>query len=166
MYNLYRISLLDFGSCTLKFLSQHHQWINCKTLTSPVSLIKCLMSIKEYAFATSPYPVITTLEDHLTPELQAKVAEVSHHLFLLSIFLFDVVFSIWWPQTFSHVDAFAQQSRPFPSFEMKNGSQMDHVFKRNTGRLYGPCLAQLEKWPNYIPHLYNSQLLMNLILTY
>ncbi|XWS56728.1 hypothetical protein CRYUN_Cryun09bG0110300 [Craigia yunnanensis] len=47
-----------------------------RTLTSPVSLIKCLMSIKEYAFASSPYPVIITLEDHLTPELQAKVAEM------------------------------------------------------------------------------------------
>ncbi|XVE52497.1 hypothetical protein DITRI_Ditri02bG0126800 [Diplodiscus trichospermus] len=47
-----------------------------RTLTSPVSLIKCLTSIKEYAFSTSPYPVIITLEDHLTPELQAKVAEM------------------------------------------------------------------------------------------
>ncbi|XP_022744257.1 phosphoinositide phospholipase C 6-like isoform X2 [Durio zibethinus] len=47
-----------------------------RTLTTPVSLIKCLMSIKEYAFASSPYPVIITLEDHLTPELQARVAEM------------------------------------------------------------------------------------------
>ncbi|OMO76015.1 C2 calcium-dependent membrane targeting [Corchorus olitorius] len=47
-----------------------------RTLTAPVSLMKCLTSIKEYAFATSPYPVIITLEDHLTRELQAKVAEM------------------------------------------------------------------------------------------
>lgn len=47
-----------------------------RTLTSPVELIKCLRSIKEYAFSTSPYPVIITLEDHLTPDLQAKVAEM------------------------------------------------------------------------------------------
>ncbi|XWS07634.1 hypothetical protein CRYUN_Cryun41cG0006300 [Craigia yunnanensis] len=47
-----------------------------RTLTTPVSLIKCLKSIKEYAFASSPYPVIITLEDHLTPELQARVAEM------------------------------------------------------------------------------------------
>ncbi|XVF24135.1 hypothetical protein REPUB_Repub13aG0101200 [Reevesia pubescens] len=47
-----------------------------RTLTSPVSLIKCLTSIKEYAFASSHYPVIITLEDHLTPELQAKAAEL------------------------------------------------------------------------------------------
>ncbi|KAL6326560.1 hypothetical protein AAG906_008422 [Vitis piasezkii] len=31
---------------------------------------------KEYAFIASPYPVIITLEDHLTPDLQAKVAEM------------------------------------------------------------------------------------------
>ncbi|XP_072982936.1 phosphoinositide phospholipase C 2-like isoform X1 [Typha latifolia] len=47
-----------------------------RTLTSPVSLLKCLKSIKEYAFFASPYPVIITLEDHLTPDLQAKVAKM------------------------------------------------------------------------------------------
>ncbi|KAF9594269.1 hypothetical protein IFM89_028926 [Coptis chinensis] len=48
-----------------------------RTLTSPVALIKCLKSIKEHAFSTSPYPVVITLEDHLSPYLQAKVAEAS-----------------------------------------------------------------------------------------
>ncbi|KAG1339107.1 phosphoinositide phospholipase C 2 [Cocos nucifera] len=47
-----------------------------RTLTTPVELVKCLRSIKEYAFVASPYPVIITLEDHLTPDLQAKVAEM------------------------------------------------------------------------------------------
>ncbi|PIA32255.1 hypothetical protein AQUCO_04500092v1 [Aquilegia coerulea] len=47
-----------------------------RTLTTPVTLIKCLRSIKEYAFTASPYPVVITLEDHLTPDLQAKVAEM------------------------------------------------------------------------------------------
>ncbi|KAI3772230.1 hypothetical protein L6452_03411 [Arctium lappa] len=47
-----------------------------RTLTSPVELMRCLKSIKEYAFTTSPYPVIITLEDHLTPDLQAKVAQM------------------------------------------------------------------------------------------
>lgn len=46
-----------------------------KTLTNPVELTKCLNSIKEYAFCASPYPVILTLEDHLNPPLQAKVAQ-------------------------------------------------------------------------------------------
>ncbi|KAL9228666.1 hypothetical protein vseg_004219 [Gypsophila vaccaria] len=47
-----------------------------KTLTPPVELIKCLKAIKNYAFCASPYPVILTLEDHLNPKLQAKVAEM------------------------------------------------------------------------------------------
>ncbi|XP_039786563.1 phosphoinositide phospholipase C 2-like isoform X1 [Panicum virgatum] len=52
-----------------------------RTLTAPVSLIKCLRSIKEYAFVASPYPVIITLEDHLTPDLQAKVAKMVLEVF-------------------------------------------------------------------------------------
>ncbi|KAF2319084.1 hypothetical protein GH714_013174 [Hevea brasiliensis] len=47
-----------------------------RTLTTPVELIKCLRSIKEHAFSASDYPVVITLEDHLTPDLQAKVAEM------------------------------------------------------------------------------------------
>ncbi|XP_068316003.1 phosphoinositide phospholipase C 6-like [Pyrus communis] len=47
-----------------------------RTLTAPVTLIKCLKSIKEHAFDKSPYPVVITFEDHLTPKLQAKVAEL------------------------------------------------------------------------------------------
>ncbi|XP_021603531.1 phosphoinositide phospholipase C 4 isoform X2 [Manihot esculenta] len=49
-----------------------HGW----TLTTPVKLITCLKSIKEHAFSSSPYPVIITLEDHLTENLQAKVAQM------------------------------------------------------------------------------------------
>ncbi|KAI3836864.1 hypothetical protein MKW98_005197 [Papaver atlanticum] len=49
-----------------------HGW----TLTTRVDLIKCLRSIKEYAFVASPYPVVITLEDHLTPDLQSKVAKM------------------------------------------------------------------------------------------
>nr|BBG55861.1 phospholipase C [Nicotiana benthamiana] len=47
-----------------------------RTLTTPVALIKCLRCIKEHAFSASEYPVVITLEDHLTPDLQAKVAEM------------------------------------------------------------------------------------------
>lgn len=46
------------------------------TLTTPVELLKCLKSIKEHAFTASEYPVVITLEDHLTPDLQAKAAEM------------------------------------------------------------------------------------------
>ncbi|EPS61000.1 hypothetical protein M569_13801, partial [Genlisea aurea] len=51
------------------------------TVTAPVELIACLRSIKEHAFSASPYPVIITLEDHLTPDLQAKVAEMLSQTF-------------------------------------------------------------------------------------
>ncbi|OIS98097.1 PREDICTED: phosphoinositide phospholipase C 2-like [Nicotiana attenuata] len=51
------------------------------TLTPPVELIRCLKSIKEHAFVASEYPVILTLEDHLTPNLQAKVAEMVTQIF-------------------------------------------------------------------------------------
>lgn len=44
-----------------------------------MKLIQCLESIKENAFVASDYPVVITLEDHLTPDLQAKVAQVSLH---------------------------------------------------------------------------------------
>ncbi|KAK0604873.1 hypothetical protein LWI29_020386 [Acer saccharum] len=45
------------------------------TLTSPVDLIKCLRAIKDNAFVASEYPVVITFEDHLTPNLQEKVAQ-------------------------------------------------------------------------------------------
>ncbi|KAL3630584.1 1-phosphatidylinositol phosphodiesterase [Castilleja foliolosa] len=47
-----------------------------RTLTTPVELITCLRSIKEHAFSASEYPVILTLEVHLTASLQALVAEM------------------------------------------------------------------------------------------
>ncbi|KAL3830175.1 hypothetical protein ACJIZ3_018977 [Penstemon smallii] len=50
-------------------------------VTSPVELIKCLRAIKDNAFVASEYPVILTLEDHLTPDLQAKVAEMVSKVF-------------------------------------------------------------------------------------
>uniref|UniRef100_A0A5B6YSH2 Phosphoinositide phospholipase C n=1 Tax=Davidia involucrata TaxID=16924 RepID=A0A5B6YSH2_DAVIN len=57
-----------------------------RTLTTPVELIKCLKSIKEHAFSTSPYPVIITLEDHLTRDLQAKVAQMVTQTFEKMLF--------------------------------------------------------------------------------
>lgn len=51
--------------------------MDSRTLTTPVRLDKCFKSIKQHAFVKSSYPVIVTLEDHLTPSLREKVAEVS-----------------------------------------------------------------------------------------
>ena len=53
-----------------------------------MELIKCFKSIKEHAFVASEYPVVITLEDHLTPDLQAKVAEVK----FVFVFLLDFKF--------------------------------------------------------------------------
>ncbi|KQK07876.1 phosphoinositide phospholipase C 2 [Brachypodium distachyon] len=52
-----------------------------RTWTSPVGLGECLDAVKEHAFVSSPYPVILTLEDHLTPHLQAKVAKMIKETF-------------------------------------------------------------------------------------
>jgi len=62
-------------------------------LTAPVELIRCLRSIKEHAFVASEYPVVITLEDHLTPDLQAKVAEVSYILGILLGFIVLTLYS-------------------------------------------------------------------------
>lgn len=51
-------------------------------MTVPVELIKCLTSIRQYAFYASEYPLIITLEDHLTAKLQIKVAKVIYIYFL------------------------------------------------------------------------------------
>ncbi|KAF7132045.1 hypothetical protein RHSIM_Rhsim09G0177100 [Rhododendron simsii] len=68
---------LVYSSCSLKIATLEAEAKSTrKTLTTPVELIKCLKSIKEHAFTASEYPVVITLEDHLTPDLQAKVAEM------------------------------------------------------------------------------------------
>ncbi|XP_074280423.1 phosphoinositide phospholipase C 2 isoform X2 [Silene latifolia] len=59
------------------------------TMTSPVELIRCLKSIKEHAFSASEYPVVITLEDHLTADLQAKTAEMITTTFGDMLFLPD-----------------------------------------------------------------------------
>ncbi|KAK6935726.1 C2 domain [Dillenia turbinata] len=46
------------------------------TLTTAVKLIECLTSIKDNAFHASKYPVVITFEDHLSADLQAKVARM------------------------------------------------------------------------------------------
>lgn len=72
--------MCESGSCiAIALLETYHSYYcicGCRTLTTPVELIKCLKSIKDNAFFASDYPVVITLEDHLTPDLQAKVAEV------------------------------------------------------------------------------------------
>lgn len=47
-----------------------------RTLTSPVKFEACISAIKENAFVKSQYPLIITLEDHLSVDLQAKAAKI------------------------------------------------------------------------------------------
>lgn len=49
-------------------------------MTAPVDFALCLEAIRDNAFVASPYAVVITYEDHLTPELQAKAAQVSTDL--------------------------------------------------------------------------------------
>ncbi|EFH42542.1 ATPLC1 [Arabidopsis lyrata subsp. lyrata] len=56
------------------------------TLTSCEDLQKCLNAVKENAFQVSAYPVVLTLEDHLTPNLQKKVAKMVSKTFGGSLF--------------------------------------------------------------------------------
>ncbi|KAK7372094.1 hypothetical protein VNO80_05463 [Phaseolus coccineus] len=51
------------------------------TLTSSLKLRACLIAIKDNAFFASPYPVVITFEDHITPSLQAKVAKMLIDIF-------------------------------------------------------------------------------------
>ncbi|XP_020212939.1 phosphoinositide phospholipase C 6-like isoform X2 [Cajanus cajan] len=55
--------------------------VHGRTFTTPVAVTKCLKSIKEYAFYKSDYPVILTLEDHLTTKHQDKFAEMATQIF-------------------------------------------------------------------------------------
>ncbi|GAU43804.1 hypothetical protein TSUD_247930 [Trifolium subterraneum] len=73
-----RVIELDLWPTTNKDdIKVDHGW----TLTNPVSPIKCLESIKKYGFVASQYPVIITIEDHLTEELRAKFAEMATQIF-------------------------------------------------------------------------------------
>ncbi|MFS8006198.1 putative phosphoinositide phospholipase C [Helianthus anomalus] len=53
-----------------------------RTLTTPFQLIKCLKFIKNHVFIASEYPVVITLKDHLTIDLQSKAASVSNFAFV------------------------------------------------------------------------------------
>ncbi|KAI4306460.1 hypothetical protein L6164_029736 [Bauhinia variegata] len=78
--------------------------VHGRTLTAPVSLLQCLKSINEYAFRKSQFPVVITLEDHLTPDLQAKVAEMITQVFGETLY-------------YPHTDSLAE----FPSPESMKG---------------------------------------------
>ncbi|KAG2445371.1 hypothetical protein HYH02_008836 [Chlamydomonas schloesseri] len=56
------------------------------TLTKAISFKECIEAIAEYAFKSSPYPVIITMENHANTENQGKMAEI------LRVVLGDLLF--------------------------------------------------------------------------
>ena len=52
-----------------------------KTLTSPVSVRDICQAIKNYAFITSPYPVIISAETHCSSTQQDKLANILRNVF-------------------------------------------------------------------------------------
>jgi hypothetical protein len=74
--------MMDVGVIPILVIIFIRKFGNCSTLTAPVEFDKCISAIKENAFVASQYPVIITLEDHLTSNLQKKAAEVCYKFFL------------------------------------------------------------------------------------
>jgi phosphatidylinositol phospholipase C delta len=68
--------MMDVGVIPILVIIFIREFGNCSTLTAPVEFDKCISAINENAFVTSQYPVIITLEDHLTSNLQKKAAEI------------------------------------------------------------------------------------------
>ncbi|KAI7999243.1 Phosphoinositide phospholipase C 6 [Camellia lanceoleosa] len=57
-----------------------------KKMTSLKKTHLQLNQIKDYAFVASEYPVVITFEDHLTSDLQAKVATLVTETFGVTLF--------------------------------------------------------------------------------
>lgn len=74
------------------------------TLTSKITFENACIAIKSYAFDTSPYPIILSLENHCSVEQQNKMAEIIKRVFGDSILT---------PDDWSEVDSM----RGFPSAE-------------------------------------------------
>lgn len=104
-----------------------------RTLTTPVKLLKCLRSIKDHAFIASEYPVVITLEDHLTPDLQAKVADMVTQTFGEALFTPDSDCLKDFPSPNSLKKRFVISTKPPKEYlqakkvkgEEKNGSQKE-----------------------------------------
>ncbi|KAL1825208.1 hypothetical protein DCAR_0313341 [Daucus carota subsp. sativus] len=104
-----------------------------RTLTTPVKLLKCLESIKEHAFTASEYPVVITLEDHLTPDLQAKVADMVTQTFGDALFTPDSDYLKEFPSPESLKKRFIISTKPPKEYlqakkvdgDEKNGSQKE-----------------------------------------
>ncbi|XP_026390055.1 phosphoinositide phospholipase C 6-like isoform X2 [Papaver somniferum] len=114
-----------------------------RTLTTPVSLIKCLRSIKEYAFMASPYPVVITLEDHLTPDLQAKVAKMVTETFGDMLYI---------PET-EHSDAFPSPEALQYRVMLSTKPPKEYLDSTKSFKDKGKESSEDETWGREIPDL-------------
>ncbi|KAF3607736.1 hypothetical protein DY000_02051152 [Brassica cretica] len=118
-----------------------------RTLTAPVELIKCLKAIRAHAFDVSDYPVVVTLEDHLTPELQSKVAEMVTEIFGEILFTPPVGESL---KEFPSPNSLKRRIiiSTKPPKEYKEGKDEDSVQK-------GKSLGDEEVWGREVPSFIN-----------
>ncbi|CAN0909707.1 Phosphoinositide phospholipase C 2 [Linum grandiflorum] len=121
-----------------------------RTLTTPVELIKCLRSIKEHAFTASEYPVVITLEDHLTPDLQAKVAEMVTQTFGDILFTPDSECLKEFPSPESLKKRIIISTKP-PKEYLKAKVPKDDVQEGDTQN--GKAGSDEEAWGKEVPHL-------------
>ncbi len=50
------------------------------TLVVPITFRDAVQAVDNYAFSTSPYPVIIAIENHCSVEQQVKMAEISQEI--------------------------------------------------------------------------------------
>ncbi|XP_058787600.1 phosphoinositide phospholipase C 2-like isoform X2 [Vicia villosa] len=118
-----------------------------RTLTTPVALIKCLRSIKEHAFVASEYPVVITLEDHLTPDLQAKVAQMVTQTFGDILFCPSSESLKEFPSPDSLKKRIIISTKPPKEYlEAKEGQEKEESVK-------GKSLGDEEAWGKEVPSL-------------
>ncbi|XP_020578795.1 phosphoinositide phospholipase C 2-like [Phalaenopsis equestris] len=122
-----------------------------RTLTTPVDMLKCLKSIKEYAFVASPYPVVITLEDHLTPDLQAKVAEMVIETFGDMLYYPNSETVVEFPSPEALKNRIILSTKPPKEYLESKSSKEEHESQN------GKASLEEEEWGKEVPDL-NTQI--------
>ncbi|RZC26754.1 Phosphoinositide phospholipase C 2 isoform C [Glycine soja] len=128
-----------------------------RTLTTPVELIRCLRSIKDHAFVASEYPVVITLEDHLTPDLQAKVAEMVTETFGDILFTPNSESVKEFPSPESLKKRIIISTKPPKEYleakEKEKGDDSQHEKEKGDDSQHGKALGEDEAWGKEVPSL-------------
>ncbi|RZB67635.1 Phosphoinositide phospholipase C 2 isoform B [Glycine soja] len=128
-----------------------------RTLTTPVELIRCLRSIKDHAFVASEYPVVITLEDHLTPDLQAKVAEMVTQTFGDILFTPNSESVKEFPSPESLKKRIIISTKPPKEYleakEKEKGDDSQHEKEKGDDSEHGKASGEDEAWGKEVPSL-------------